>query len=537
MKQQVSQKNTKQAGFWTSLFKKSPKEQKSENKRGYEAGRFNPTKTFWSFTPRPINRDIYDAIRQVRAQSRNLSQNNSVMKKWLTMLETNIPGPDGYHLQVNVPKPNGDLDTDINTAVENAWCKWSKAKYCDITGNMSFKDMQTTGIRGVGRDGEQLTRIIRTKATAQNPFGYQLQTLDPERLDSRYNATLDSGNLVKMGVEVDRYDRPVAYWLRNVGGDPSSPNNTVFAVNFEAQERERVLAKDILFVFDKEEAEQTRGMPWAYAVMTLMADLEDYLRTALIASKVGASSSMYLERDPTKSAQGTEDIADSENDYGDFEMEVAPGKIRTLPTGYKVSAFEGHYPTQNFVDYVQFMLKMIASGLNVSFFILANSFEEVNYTSSRTALLEERDYWKVKQNWYAEKFLEPVFEDWLEQSLLNGAIVTEKGVPVPPSAFDKIVANYKLLSRRWDWVDPLKDTQANMLMIQNGLKSRSQVVAERGGDYEKILQDKVKEQKLEQQYGVSFETHDMYGDNKDMQSNITEDNQNQKPAKPEKQGV
>ena len=36
--------------------------------------------------------------------------------------------------------------------------------------------------------------------------------------------------------------------------------------------------------------------------------------------------------------------------------------------------------------------------------------------------------------------------------------------------------------RRWQWVDPLKDTQASVIAVANGFKSRQAIIAEAGGD-------------------------------------------------------
>jgi capsid protein len=44
----------------------------------------------------------------------------------------------------------------------------------------------------------------------------------------------------------------------------------------------------------------------------------------------------------------------------------------------------------------------------------------------------------------------------------------------------------KWLPPAWQWVDPLKDTNAAVIAIKNNLRSRSDVVAEQGYDIEDV---------------------------------------------------
>ena len=51
-------------------------------------------------------------------------------------------------------------------------------------------------------------------------------------------------------------------------------------------------------------------------------------------------------------------------------------------------------------------------------------------------------------------------------------------------------------------MDPQKDVEANVTAINNGLKSRRQVIAEMGGDIEDVFADLAAEETLAQQMGV-----------------------------------
>jgi capsid protein len=82
---------------------------------------------------------------------------------------------------------------------------------CTTNGRLSFLDCQKIFIESLCRDGEVLIRKIKD---SNSPFGFQLQFLEADHLDENKNDVYKAtGNKIKMGVEVDKYDKPVAYHL------------------------------------------------------------------------------------------------------------------------------------------------------------------------------------------------------------------------------------------------------------------------------------------------------------------------------------
>ena len=57
----------------------------------------------------------------------------------------------------------------------------------------------------------------------------------------------------------------------------------------------------------------------------------------------------------------------------------------------------------------------------MSYHGLSNDLTEVSFSSIRSGTLEERDQWRVLQDWFASAVLEPLFHEWLQMALLSGA--------------------------------------------------------------------------------------------------------------------
>jgi capsid protein len=58
--------------------------------------------------------------------------------------------------------------------------------------------------------------------------------------------------------------------------------------------------------------------------------------------------------------------------------------------------------------------------------------------------------------------------------------------------------------RGWEWVDPLKDINASVVAIENGLSTRTLELAKQGLDFEEVLDQLAFEKDLAAEKGVVF---------------------------------
>lgn len=446
----------------------------------------------WGTRNISINADLYRALDTLRARSRDLCNNNDYAKRFLGMVAANVVGGTGVQYQARVYDEPKKPDTKANAALERAWELWCSRGVCDVTGRLSFRDIQTLAIKATARDGEPLIRIVRG-AAAGNAFGFALQMLDADRLDTRLVRAPTAGvNEIKMGVELDRFGRAVAYWLR-----PYHPNEIFLTDSAEVRDHVRVPASEIIHPFILDRAEQVRGLPWMHAAMARLNNLGGYEEAAVIAARVGASKMGFFE---TPDGQPPQDGEDEEE--VPF-TEVEPGQFGVLPAGSKFQPFNPDYPHQMYEQFVKACLRGISSGLGVAYHALANDLTSVSFSSIRSGTLEERDQWMAIQAWFIDAFLEPVFKQWLPAALAFGQVKLDNGSSLSVAKIDKFAA-HAWQGRRWQWVDPKKDMEANILAVENGFKSRQAICAELGVDFEDVLVQLKAEQDLAEMLGVKL---------------------------------
>lgn len=445
----------------------------SQQKRSFASAKIDRLTADWLTTNNAIDQELRSDLDRLRMRSRQLSKDNDYARKFLNMVVRNVVGHSGFTLQARAEDAPNTPDNLARAAIETHFSRWARLGVCDVTGRMSFPDIQRLVMRMVARDGEALV-LEQRGAAAGNKYGYALQVLDVARLDTTMNLAATKGrNSIVMGVEMNEFQRPVAYWLFEK--NPGSPHG--------GGNRVRVDAQHVMHFYLPDHAEQSRGIPWLHTAMIRLHNLRGYEEAAVIAARIGASKMGFFTSPDGNAA----DVATDSQD-GEFMTEATPGEFSVIPSGWSFESFNPDYPHQQYGEFVKAALRGISSGLDVSYNSLANDLEGVNYSSIRSGVLEERDQWMTMQGWFIESFMVRVFDNWLEMGLSHGAITQVNGSALPMAKFEKFSA-HRWQGRRWQWVDPMKDIEAARLAVRSGVSSPQAIAAQTGVDFEDMLSD------------------------------------------------
>jgi lambda family phage portal protein len=464
--------------------------------RNYAGAVPSRTNMGWGAASKPVNWHIWQGLQALRARSREQVRNNDYARKFIAMCKSNVVGHMGIQMQSKASDgfgPDKQPDRLAQDAIESHWKTWCRAEHCDVAGKLSFKAMCQLIVATVATDGECLVRLHQ-----RGDFSFSLQVIDPELLDLRLNKDLGHGIRIRMGVEMDVLGKPIAYHILD------KADESLYQSSYYTASHIRIPAHEIKHLFLHEMVDQARGVPWMASALVRMKNLHGYEEAAVIAARIGASKMGFFKA--SEDGAGASDLADDEDIVADeFIQEAEPGAFEVLPDGYDFQAFNPDYPHQQFGEFVKASLRGISSGLGVAYPSLGNDLEGVNFSSIRAGVLEERETWKLLQDWLIDDFCLPVFESWLTSQLARGAIrvpSTKHGaVSLPASGFEKF-KQVTFQGRRWAWVDPLKDMKANRESVEQGFKSRSEIIREQGRDPEEVWNELAKEEKIMRELGL-----------------------------------
>lgn len=422
-------------------------------------------------------------LRRLRNRARDLARNEPYTCHYLNLLRNNVIGPNGIKLQALVRNNDGKLATAINDRIEAAFADWSRRASLD--GRSSLTALYWCGIESLATDGEVLIR--RWVRRDLNRYALALELIDPSLLDETLNREAREGsNEIRLGIEVDALGRRVAYHLLK---RPTQGFSTPLGPH------ERVPASDIIHVFAQRTPNQTRGVTWLRSVMYTLRQIDAFADAAVIGARLGASKMGVLT---PKGEDGPADpIGDEANPNAAPELDAEPGAIPVLPAGYELDTFDPGYPNTAYGEFVKAQLQRMSAGVSISYPSLGQNLEGVSYSSIRAGVLAERDVYRGTQRLWVEQVCEQVLDWFLDSAYLAGALTLDAR-PV-----DRFRAS-RWIGRGWEWVDPLKDVQASNLEVANGFNSRTRILAERGDDFDEILQELADEREAAAAKGIEL---------------------------------
>lgn len=473
---------------WAATQAPSKTKQRTQmHTRKFHAARLDRLTASWLASTLSINQELRGDLDTLRGRARDIAKNNDLGKKFTRLCRTNIVGPNGFKFIGRVMESDMP-DKFANDAIESAMLAWAKKGVCDMSGRMSLPDLCASIVGSLPSDGEFIVRKYFGKQ-ARNPFNYALHVIDVDRLDTTFNRSRSNGqNEVIMGIEVDAFRRPLFY---HIFTSHQSENTTT-------RTREAVPADQIIHGYVQETAEQVRGIPWMAAGMLKSHHLGEFDNSALLAARKGADTLGFFVA-PEGTLQPDQNGGDTS---AEAQISISvPGQYDTLPEGYDFRPYDSRYPDAMYDAFTKSFIRRIANAFGVSYTSLSNDLTEVNFSSIRTGVLEERDVWMEMQNWFINNFLEIVFDDWLKTALLSGAIRLSNGSPLPASKLDKFSAHL-WQGRRWTWVDPYKDVQTAEKSIALRIASPQMIAAQNGVDIEDVIHDIAQFDNLCKSYNV-----------------------------------
>ena len=427
--------------------------------------------------------ELATSLTSLRSRSRQMVRDSAYAKRAQLVVVNNVIGA-GVGLQAQVTTSRGAMAERVNTDIEAAWADWCCADACHTGGALHFGDLERLAMGQVFEAGEVfLRKHYRTVGNSRVPLA--LEVIEPERLAQEL---VNPGQFatqaeVRMGVEVDEFGRAVAYWVRL--GHPGDLHTRPRAA---PEKFERVPAADMVHLRIVDRWPQTRGVPWLHTVLRKLDDLNEYTSLEVTAAR-GSAAYFATITTPEESTP----LPTEKDDTGANVMAIEPLTIQQLAAGEKLDFHAPNRPNSAMDPFMRAMLREVAAGVGPSYESLSRDYSQSNYSSSRLALLDDRDLWRTLQQWWQRAFRAPLHKVWLQQAVLAGVVPS---VPVAQYAADPAKFEAVLFKPRgWAWIDPTKEVTAYKEAIKAGLTTLTDVISQTGGgmDIEDVIKTRRRE--------------------------------------------
>lgn len=402
----------------------------------------------------------HNAVVNLRSWSRYLDENHDIAIGVFSNIVDRVIG-SGLHVEPVVKSASGDLNESLNDRLREMWEEFWE--FPEVTGEVPGNEVERLLCRTWLRDGEVLINhkigeyLGLTYSRPDVP--YALELLEGDYLPMDLN-----DDRIRHGVEKNAWGRPVAYHLYL-----EHPGNTIIPFSRATTTTKRVSADFITHLKFARRIRQTRGVPIIHGVIHRLDDIRDYENSEAIAARVVANWTAYIRRTPDY--QGTVD------EYGNIPFEMQSGTIFDgLGVGEELAAVGADRPNPNLGEFRNDLLRAVSAGTNTSHSSIAKRYDGT-YSAQRQEMVESVEGYKKLRKYFISVVMKRVYQNFILSAFRNRAI-TGFG-DLDPIAVARAV---DIRGPGVPWIDPLKETQADVLQIEKGLKSRHQIIRERGGD-------------------------------------------------------
>lgn len=450
------------------FFKKRNKHKTLFRMSGWDASGHSKRLSYWNPSDSSVNSLLHGQLDVLRNRSRDVVRKNPFASNILDTIVSNCIGTG--------IKPQPKLENSTTKKrVESLWLKWTDE--ADFAGISDFYGLQATILRAVIEGGECFVRFCMSKNSKNVPL--QLQVLESEHLDSSKDYSLGNEHIIKSGIEFNKQGKRVAYYLFKEHPGDGLCNESI-----------RVPASEILHIYKILRPGQIRGEPWLARVLLKLYELDQYDDAELVRKKTAAMFAGFVTR-----ADPEDNVLIEPNESENFTG-LEPGTMQFLDPGEDVKFTSPSDVGGNYEAFMRQQLRSIAIGIGLTYEQLTSDLSGVNYSSIRAGLIEfRRKAAMIQHHMMIFQFCRPVWNRWCALAQISGFLETSDELQ-----------NVKWIPQGWDWVDPLKDQEAQKMAVRNGFKSRSEVVSEYGYDSEEIDAEIKKDNDRADEIGIMFDS-------------------------------
>lgn len=456
---------------------------------GYQAASFSSSIDWLAqrLSPDSVLRNSLDVL---RTRSQAIVRDNDFARNVIRIYRNRIIG-NGIRLQSRVKKDEV-LDKIVNEQIENLWKRWKKPKNCSVTGNISFDSLMRQIVNAMLIDGEVFIRLVKRKPHPKS-IPLQLQLIPSEYcpLDV-YPKISKAGNVWNLGIEFDEWKTPVNYAFYTQHPNDQNLNNPQVK-----QYLRTIPAKEIIHLkfYNETLPNTTRGVPILYSSILTLKDLFDYRSIEVTRAQVASAVMGFVST--TDENYQIEDGEDRNNLLQQRPMMA--GSFYNLDPNSSVDIPHIQSPSGQYGAFIDSNGACVAAGSGVEYAALTADHSKSNYSSSRLAAITTEPTYKAMQQEIEDHFIDELYSRFIEFAVLKLKL------PIDNRTLDDY-CNYKVYWPNQKYIDPDKEIRANINAINAGIKSRSEVLAERGIDFHDHIETLKAEKDLLEEANLDFTT-------------------------------
>jgi lambda family phage portal protein len=437
-------------------------------KAKYDAAGMGRRLAGWMPTSSGPNRAI-EGLQNIRNRARDVGRNDWAGESGVQKWTTNLVG-------IGItPRFKRIKDKARKQQVVDLWNDF--VADADADNVLDLYGLQTLAVRSWLESGEVFIRRRRRFVESKHPVPLQIQLLEADMvplIDEDQRIGMPEGNIIRSGIELNKRGQRVAYWFyKDHPGDGGTYVNSMELI--------RVLASDVLHIFEPKRPGQLRGVSMLAAVMVRLKNIGDYEDATLERQKLANLFVGFLSRSLPK-APGEEDVDPLTGEVVDWGAGqppeplpgLRPGLLAELGDGEKIDWSNPPEAGTNYGEYMRTSHLGTAAGGGLPYELFSGDIANVSDRTLRIIVNEFRRHAEQRQ-WQIiiPKMCQPVVSWFVQSAVLAGLIGLDEA---------EDVRRVEHAPHGWSHIHPVQDPAGKKIEVDNGFRSRASVIGGRGDD-------------------------------------------------------
>lgn len=387
----------------------------------------------------------------------------------------------------------------------------------DASRKLDFTGLVRLAVSGHVLTGEVLGTVEWLRSAAR-PFRTAVQMVSPSRLSNPDNRSDE--RYLRRGKVINTFGEALGYWIRS--SHPSEFYDLLVNTWKLIPARLPWGRAQVIHIYDPLQPGQSRGVSDMVSVLKQMRMTKKFqdvvLQNAVVNATYAAAVESELPREVVFGSMGA-GAPGFEAMLGQYmtamsayvgasnHIAIDGVKMPHLFPGTKLALKPMGTPGGVGTDFEQSLLRHTAAALGLSYEQFSRDYTKTNYSSARASMAETWKGMQSRKKIIADRFAKAIYVLWLEEELNAGNVPLPPGVGV--EVFYDPVMREALCSCDWigaarGQIDELKETEAAISRIDNGLSTREEEAAKLGKDWRKVYRQRAREIALEKKLGLEF---------------------------------
>jgi len=462
----------------------------------------------WHPSSGSADEDIHENLDDLRERSRDLFYSAPLATSAVKTSRTNVVG-SGLKMRPKIIREllnMSDQQADAwERLTEIEWLLWAESIHCDAQRMNNFYELQQLAFSCWAINGDTFS-LLPMIPRVQLPYDIRVMLIEPDRIRTPDN--YNSKKNIRAGVEIGKYGDVVAYHLLNhFPGDSKGLQSKYKRIEKFGKNSGR---QNIIHLMMSERVGQLRGLPMIAQVIEALKQMTRYTEAEITAAVISAFFTVFIENKNNENlgAFGADDdpydsttpAEDEDDDDEPSNIKLAPGAIVELAEGQSVKEANPARPNSGFDTFIKAISIQIGAALEIPADLLLKDFNK-SYSASRAALLEGWKTFRMKRDWFANDFCQPIYEEWLTEAVAKGRISA-------PGFLEDPIIRKAYCGAEWNGpapgqIDPLKEVNAAAKRVKEGFSTREQeTMGLTGGSFRDNMTAAKKENELMKDSGL-----------------------------------